>query len=67
MRNLNLTILQELARLETAAERKAVIREILELLEEFVDAKLVLEEEDAEIHGVNPFECRILWSQEEAT
>ena len=64
MRRLNLTILQELARLETTAERKAAIREILELLEEFVDEKLVLEEEDiAEIPGVNPFEWQIMWSQ----
>ena len=37
MRRLNLTILQELARLETTGERKAAIREILELLEDQQD------------------------------
>ena len=64
MRRLNLTILQELARLETAAERKKAVGEILELLEEFIDGKLVLEEEDgAEIPGDNPFEWQILWSE----
>ena len=64
MHRLHWTILQELARLETAAERKKAVGEILELLEEFIDAKLVMEEEDGgEIPGDNPFEWQILWSQ----
>ncbi len=64
MHRLHWTILQELARLETATERKAAVRGILELLEEFIDAKLVMEEEDGgEIAGANPFEWQTLWSK----
>ena len=37
---------------------------ILELLEEFIDTKLVMEEEDGEeMPGNNPFEWQILWSE----
>lgn len=64
MHRLHWTILQELACLETATERKKAVEEILELLEEFIDGKLVVEEEDGEeISGANPFEWQILWSQ----
>ncbi len=62
MHRLHWTILQELARLETATERKAAVRGILELLEEFIDGKLVMED-GGEIPGANPFECQTLWSQ----
>ena len=51
--------------METATERKAAVRGILELLEEFIDGKLVMEEEDGgEIPGANPFEWQTLWSQQ---
>ena len=64
MHRLHWTILQELARLETATERKKAVGEILELLEEFIDTKLVMVEEDGgEIPGANPFEWQTLWSR----
>ena len=57
MQSLHLRILQELARLETRIEREEAITEILDLLEEVVDGKLLLEQEDsAEMRRVNPFE-----------
>ncbi len=61
MQRLHLRILQELARLETRIEREEAITEILDLLEEVVDGKLLLEQEDSA--RVNPFEGQILWSQ----
>ena len=64
MHRLHWTILQELARLETATERKKAVGEILELLEEFIDGNLVMEEKDGEeMSGNNPFEWQILWSE----
>ena len=64
MQRLHLMILQELARLETRMEREEAITEILDLLEEAADGKLLLEQEDsAETRKVNPFEGQILWSQ----
>ncbi len=64
MQRLHLRILQELGRLETKLEREEAITEILDLLEEVVDGKLLLEQEDsAEMRRVNPFEGQILWSQ----
>ncbi len=64
MQRLHLRILQELARLETKREREEAIEEIIDLLEEVVDGKLLLEQEDnADDRRVNPFEGQILWSQ----
>ncbi len=64
MQRLHLRILQELARLETKREREEAIGEIIDLLEEVVDGKLLLEQEDnADNRRVNPFEGQILWSQ----
>ena len=64
MQRLHLRILQELARLETKMEREEAIGEIIDLLEEVVDGKLLLEQEDnADNRRVNPFEGQILWSQ----
>ncbi len=64
MQRLNLRILQELARLETKREREEAIGEIIDLLEEVVDGKLLLEQGDnADNRMVNPFEGQILWSQ----
>ena len=63
MQKLHLKILQELARLETRREREEAIREILNLLEDITDGKLLPEEGDnLGIGKVNPFECLILWS-----
>ena len=57
-------ILQELARLETRMEREDAIAEIIDLLEEVVDGKLLLEQEDnTDVRRVNPFEGQILWSK----
>lgn len=56
MRELHLSILQELACLETRPEREEAIREILDLLDNIVDGRLLPEEED------NPFQGLILWS-----
>ncbi len=64
MQRLHLRILQELARLETRMERDEAIAEIIDLLEEVVDGKLLLEQEDnTDVRKVNPFEGQILWSQ----
>ena len=64
MQRLHLRILQELARLETRMEREEAISEIIDLLEEVVDGKLLLEQEDnTDVRKVNPFEGQILWSQ----
>ena len=64
MQRLHIRILQELARLETKLEREEAITEILDLLEEVVDGKLLAQQEASpEMRRVNPFEGRILWSQ----
>ncbi len=64
MQRLHLRILQELARLETRMERDEAIAEIIDLLEEVVDGKLLLEQEDStDTRGINPFEGQILWSK----
>ena len=64
MQRLHLRILQELARLETRMEREEAIVEIIDLLEEVVDGKLLLDQEDnTDARRVNPFEGQILWSQ----
>ncbi len=64
MQRLHLRILQELARLETKLEREEAITEILNLLEEVVDGKLIPQKEDStEMRGISPFEGQILWSQ----
>ncbi len=64
MQRLHIRILQELARLETKLEREEAITEILDLLEEVVDGKLIPEQEvSAEMSRVNPFEGQILWSR----
>lgn len=63
MRKLHLSILQELARLETRGDREEAITEILNLLEDIMDGKLLpVEEDNPEIRQINPFEGRILWS-----
>jgi len=64
MKRLHIRILQELARLETKKEREEAITEILDLLEELVDEKILPGKEDsAEDRRVNPFDGQILWSQ----
>ena len=64
MQRLHLRILQELARLETRMERDEAIAEIIDLLEEVVDGKLLLEQEhNTDTRGINPFEGQILWSK----
>ena len=64
MLRLHLTILQELARLETGREREAAITGILNLLDDIVDGKLLPEEgeDDPVTAKVNPFKGQILWS-----
>ena len=63
MLKLHLSILQELARLETGEEREAAITGILNLLEDIMDGKLLLEVADIpEMRMVNPFEGQILWN-----
>ena len=67
MRKLHLTILQELARLETRQELEEAIVDILDLLEGITDWKLAPEKADnPEIPVaepmVNPFEGQIMWS-----
>ena len=63
MLRLHLTILQELARLETGREREAAITGILNLLDDIVDGKLLPEEgENPGTAKVNPFKGQILWS-----
>ncbi len=45
-------------------ERDEAIAEIIDLLEEVVDGKLLLEHEaNKDERRVNPFEGQILWSQ----
>jgi len=64
MQRLHIRILQELARLETRMERDEAITEIIDLLEEVVDGKLLLKQEDStDMRRVNPFDGQILWSQ----
>ncbi len=64
MLRLHLTILQELARLETKEEREAAILELLNLLEDVMDGKLLLEEEDnPDQLRINPFEGEVLWGR----
>ena len=66
MRRLHLSILQELGRLETQKEREEAIREILNLLEDITDGKLLSEEGENSGKGkVNPFEGLILWRADE--
>ena len=63
MRELHLSILQELARLEPEEEREAAITGLLNLLEDIMDKKLLPEVGDNPDKGrVNPFEGQILWS-----
>ena len=63
MRELHLSILQELARLEPEEEREAAIMGILNLLEDIMDGKLLLEVADIpEMRMVIPFEVQILWN-----
>ncbi len=63
MQRLHLRILQELARFETEEERAEAITDILNLLDDVVDGKLLPEEKDNPEKGrVNPFEGQILWS-----
>ena len=65
MRKLHLSILQELACLETQKERGEAITEILDLLDNIVDGKLLPEEGDNPGQlRINPFEGQILWSSE---
>lgn len=78
MRNLHLSLLQELARLETRQDLEEAIAEVqrrIDLLEEVPPGKLPAVETDhrvacqygfltaKEFHKVNPFEGRILWSR----
>ena len=69
MRNLHLSIVQELARFETQQELEEAIGEILDLLEVITEWRLLAREGDnldiaetKESPRVNPFEGRILWS-----
>ncbi len=63
MRRLHLRILEELARFETKEERNEAITEILDLLDEVTDGKLLPEKgKDQGTAKVNPFEGQILWS-----
>ena len=63
MRELHLSILQEMACLETRKEREEAITEILNLLDDIVGGKLLPEEgENPRRAGVNPFDGQILWS-----
>ncbi len=78
MRNLHLSLLQELARMETqqgVEEAIAELQERIDVLEEVLSWRMSAEEEDdlkiprqygflvaKEFHNVNPFEGRILWS-----
>ena len=62
MLRLHLTILHELARLETKEEREAAILELLNLLEDVMDGRLLLDVGDnPEMRLVNPFEGEIMW------
>lgn len=60
MRKLHLSILQELARLETQEEREEAIVEILDVLQAITDGKPLPEEEDnPDKRRVNPLD--VLW------
>ena len=79
MRNLHLSLLQELARMETQQDLEEAIAELqkrIDVLEEVLSWRISAEEEDdlkiprqygflvaKEFHNVNPFEGRILWSR----
>ena len=70
MKELHLKILQELARLKTKKEREEAITEILNLLDDIMDGKLLPEQEGSsgtpvakELQDGNPFDGRILWSR----
>ncbi len=78
MRNLHLSLLQELARMETQQGLEEAIAELqkrIDVLEEVLSWRMSAEEEGdlkiprqygflvvKEFHNVNPFEGRILWS-----
>ena len=78
MRNLHLSLLQELARMETQEGVEEAIAELqkrIDVLEEVLSWRMSAAEEDdlkiprqygflvaKEFHDVNPFEGRILWS-----
>jgi len=78
MRKLHLSLLQELARMETQQGVEEAIAELqkrIEILEEVLSGRMSEEEEDGqkiprqygflvakEYHNVNPFEGRMLWS-----
>ena len=78
MKNLHLSLLQELARVETQQGLEEAIAELqkrIDVLEEVLSWRMSAEEEDdlkiprqygylvaKEFHDVNPFEGRILWS-----
>ena len=78
MRNLHLSLLQELARMETqkgVEEAIAELQERINVLEEVLSWRMSAEEKDdlktplqygflaaKEFHNDNPFEGRILWS-----
>ncbi len=68
LQKLHLSILQELARLETQQELEEAILEILNLLDGVMDGRLPPQEEDnldtptaKEFPHINPFEGGILW------
>ncbi len=77
MKNLHLSLLQELARMETQPGVEEAIAELqkrIDVLEEVLSWRMSAEEEDdlkmprqygflvaKEFHNVNPFEGRILW------
>ena len=64
MLRLHLTILQELARLETEEERHEAITGMLNLLEDIMDGRLLLDVgDDPEMRLVNPFEGELLWGR----
>ena len=78
MRNLHLSLLQELAQMETQKGVEEAIAELqkrIDILEEVLSWRMSPEEEDdlkiprqyrflvaKEFHNVNPFEGRVLWS-----
>ncbi len=78
MRNLHLSLLQELARMETQQGVEEAIAELqkrIDVLEEVLSWRMSAEEEEdlkmprqygflaaKEFHNVNPFDGRILWS-----
>ena len=77
MRNLHLSLLQEIARMETQQGLEEAIAELqkrIDVLEEVLSWRISEKEDDQriprqygflvakEFHNVNPFEGRILWS-----